>query len=170
MFEIYFPLLRSLVLDRVFLSSVFFPNRAPFISGKDKPCPASASVCPSHFSASLADVRVSLDGLQREDVATQFSQMTLSRQSSGETPEPPAGPVYPPSLLPQPTQQPSYVIASTGQQLPTGSFSGSQQVLQPPASPQGFVHQPPPTQVSVLLLTLGTQSWLTQNTLSSVSM
>ncbi|XP_052494267.1 cAMP-regulated phosphoprotein 21 isoform X3 [Budorcas taxicolor] len=85
----------------------------------------------------------------REDVATQFSQMTLSRQSSGETPEPPAGPVYPPSLLPQPTQQPSYVIASTGQQLPTGSFSGSQQVLQAPASPQGFVHQPPPTQMPV---------------------
>ncbi|XP_069417475.1 cAMP-regulated phosphoprotein 21 isoform X15 [Ovis canadensis] len=85
----------------------------------------------------------------REDVATQFSQMTLSRQSSGETPEPPAGSVYPPSLLPQPTQQPSYVIASTGQQLPTGSFSGSQQVLQPPASPQGFVHQPPPTQMPV---------------------
>ncbi|XP_070216091.1 cAMP-regulated phosphoprotein 21 isoform X10 [Bos mutus] len=85
----------------------------------------------------------------REDVATQFGQMTLSRQSSGETPEPPAGPVYPPSLLPQPTQQPSYVIASTGQQLPTGSFSGSQQVLQPPASPQGFVHQPPPTQMPV---------------------
>ncbi|XP_070311484.1 cAMP-regulated phosphoprotein 21 isoform X17 [Odocoileus virginianus] len=85
----------------------------------------------------------------REDVATQFSQLTLSRQSSGETPEPPTGPVYPPSLLPQPTQQPSYVIASTGQQLPTGSFSGSQQVLQPPASPQGFVHQPPPTQMPV---------------------
>ncbi|XP_043742300.1 cAMP-regulated phosphoprotein 21 isoform X14 [Cervus elaphus] len=85
----------------------------------------------------------------REDVATQFGQLTLSRQSSGETPEPPAGPVYPPSLLPQPTQQPSYVIASTGQQLPTGSFSGSQQVLQPPASPQGFMHQPPPTQMPV---------------------
>ncbi|XP_059965387.1 cAMP-regulated phosphoprotein 21 isoform X7 [Mesoplodon densirostris] len=91
---------------------------------------------------------------QREDVTTQFGQMNLSRQSSGETPEPPAGPVYTPSLLPQPTQQPSYVIASTGQQLPTGSFSGSgppisQQVLQPPPSPQGFVQQPPPTQMPV---------------------
>ncbi|XP_036725015.1 cAMP-regulated phosphoprotein 21 isoform X7 [Balaenoptera musculus] len=87
---------------------------------------------------------------QREDVTTQFGQMNLSRQSSGETPEPPAGPVYTPSLLPQPTQQPSYVIASTGQQLPTGGFSGSgpplsQPVLQPPPSPQGFVQQPPPT-------------------------
>ncbi|XP_066861885.1 cAMP-regulated phosphoprotein 21 isoform X35 [Kogia breviceps] len=91
---------------------------------------------------------------QREDVTTQFGQMNLSRQSSGETPEPPAGPVYTPSLLPQPTQQPSYVIASTGQQLPTGAFSGSgppisQQVLQPPPSPQGFVQQPPPTQMPV---------------------
>ncbi|XP_048072142.1 cAMP-regulated phosphoprotein 21 isoform X17 [Ursus arctos] len=90
----------------------------------------------------------------RDDVATQFTQMSLSRQSSGETPEPPSGPVYPPSLMAQPTQQPSYVIASTGQQLPTGGFSGSgppiaQQVLQAPPSPQGFVQQPPPTQMSV---------------------
>ncbi|XP_060036537.1 cAMP-regulated phosphoprotein 21 isoform X5 [Erinaceus europaeus] len=90
----------------------------------------------------------------RDDVATQFSQMNLSRQSSGETPEPPSGPVYPASLMPQPTQQPSYVIASPGQQLPAGGFSGSgppisQQVLQAPPSPQGFVQQPPPTQMSV---------------------
>ncbi|XP_010627967.1 cAMP-regulated phosphoprotein 21 isoform X12 [Fukomys damarensis] len=91
---------------------------------------------------------------QRDDVATQFSQMNLSRQSSGETPEPPSGPVYQSSLMPQPTQQQSYVIASTGQQLSTGGFSGSgppisQQVLQPPPSPQGFVQQPPPTQMPV---------------------
>ncbi|XP_047386841.1 cAMP-regulated phosphoprotein 21 isoform X9 [Sciurus carolinensis] len=90
----------------------------------------------------------------RDDVATQFSQMNLSRQSSGETPEPPSGPVYPSSLLPQPAQQPSYVIASTGQQLSTGGFSGSgppisQQVLQPPPSPQGFVQQPPAAQMPV---------------------
>ncbi|XP_012932473.1 cAMP-regulated phosphoprotein 21 isoform X4 [Heterocephalus glaber] len=90
----------------------------------------------------------------RDDVATQFSQMNLSRQSSGETPEPPSGPVYQSSLMPQPTQQPSYVIASTGQQISTGGFSGSgppisQQVLQPSPSPQGFVQQPPPTQMPV---------------------
>ncbi|XP_005383730.1 PREDICTED: cAMP-regulated phosphoprotein 21 isoform X10 [Chinchilla lanigera] len=90
----------------------------------------------------------------RDDMATQFSQMNLSRQSSGETPEPPSGPVYQSSLMPQPTQQPSYVIASTGQQLSTGGFSGSgppisQQVLQPPPSPQGFMQQSPPTQMPV---------------------
>ncbi|XP_027788315.2 cAMP-regulated phosphoprotein 21 [Marmota flaviventris] len=91
----------------------------------------------------------------RDDVATQFSQMNLSRQSSGETPEPPpSGPVYPSSLLPQPTQQPGYVIASTGQQLSTGGFSSSgppisQQVLQAPPSPQGFVQQPAAAQMPV---------------------
>ncbi|XP_012882503.1 PREDICTED: cAMP-regulated phosphoprotein 21 isoform X1 [Dipodomys ordii] len=90
----------------------------------------------------------------RDDVAAQFNQLSLSRQSSGETPEPPSGPVYPPSLMPQPAQQPSYVIASTGQQLSTGGFSGSgppitQQVLQAPPSPQGFVQQPPPAQMPV---------------------
>ncbi|XP_029796323.1 cAMP-regulated phosphoprotein 21 isoform X6 [Suricata suricatta] len=90
----------------------------------------------------------------RDDVATQFTQMSLSRQSSGETPEPPSGPVYPASLMPQPTQPPSYVIASTSQQLPAAGFSGSgppisQQVLQPPPSPQGFVQQPPPAQMPV---------------------
>ncbi|KAK2506487.1 hypothetical protein MC885_011728, partial [Smutsia gigantea] len=89
----------------------------------------------------------------RDDVATQFGQMNLSRQSSGETPEPPPGPVYPP-LMSQPAQQPSYVIASPGQQLPTGSFSGSgppisQPVLQAPPSPRGFVQQPPPAQMPV---------------------
>ncbi|XP_058146704.1 cAMP-regulated phosphoprotein 21 isoform X27 [Dasypus novemcinctus] len=97
---------------------------------------------------------------QREDVATQFSQINLSRQSSGETPEPPSGPVYPSSLLPQPAQQPSFIIASSGQQLPPGGFSGSgppisQQVLQPPPPPQGFVQQPPPAQMPVYYYSSG---------------
>ncbi|XP_071068935.1 cAMP-regulated phosphoprotein 21 isoform X6 [Dasypus novemcinctus] len=96
----------------------------------------------------------------REDVATQFSQINLSRQSSGETPEPPSGPVYPSSLLPQPAQQPSFIIASSGQQLPPGGFSGSgppisQQVLQPPPPPQGFVQQPPPAQMPVYYYSSG---------------
>ncbi|XP_072879838.1 cAMP-regulated phosphoprotein 21 isoform X20 [Chlorocebus sabaeus] len=114
----------------------------------------SASECLFYYQADPANSLVHFRDLQRDDVATQFGQMTLSRQSSGETPEPPSGPVYPSSLMPQPAQQHSYVIASTGQQLPTGGFSGSgppisQQVLQPPASPQGFVQQPPPAQMPV---------------------
>ncbi|XP_062035646.1 cAMP-regulated phosphoprotein 21 isoform X15 [Lepus europaeus] len=97
---------------------------------------------------------------QRDDVATQFSQMNLSRQSSGETPEPPQGPVYPSSLMPQPAPQPSYVLTSAGQQLPTGGCTGSgppisQQVIQPPPSPQGFVQQPPPAQMPVYYYSSG---------------
>ncbi|XP_064525706.1 cAMP-regulated phosphoprotein 21 isoform X9 [Pseudopipra pipra] len=85
----------------------------------------------------------------RDDMTAQFNQMSLSRQSSGDNPESPSGPVYPSPLLQQPAQQTSYIMASPSQQLPPGSFTGSgppvsQQVLQPPPPPQGFVQQPPP--------------------------
>ncbi|XP_066048061.1 cAMP-regulated phosphoprotein 21 isoform X7 [Chamaea fasciata] len=84
----------------------------------------------------------------RDDMTAQFSQMSLSRQSSGDNPESPSGPVYPSPILQQPTQQTGYIMASPSQQLPPGGFTGSgppvsQQVLQPPP-PQGFVQQPPP--------------------------
>ncbi|XP_069469293.1 cAMP-regulated phosphoprotein 21 isoform X3 [Ambystoma mexicanum] len=85
----------------------------------------------------------------RDDITTQFSQMSLSRQSSGEASDPPSGPVYPSPIIPQPPPQSSYVMASASQQIPQGGFSGSsqaasQQVLQPPPPPpQGYVQQPP---------------------------
>nr|XP_044992673.1 cAMP-regulated phosphoprotein 21 isoform X3 [Jaculus jaculus] len=96
----------------------------------------------------------------REEVSAQFSQLSMSRQSSGETPEPPPGPVYPASLMPQPGQPPSYVITSAGQQLSAGGFSDSgpplsQPVLQHPPSPQGFVQQPPPAQMPVYYYSSG---------------
>ncbi|NXL97310.1 ARP21 protein, partial [Tyrannus savana] len=85
----------------------------------------------------------------RDDMTAQFNQMSLSRQSSGDNPESPSGPVYPSPILQQPAQQTSYIMASPSQQLPPGGFTGSgppvsQQVLQPPPPPQGFVQQPPP--------------------------
>ncbi|XP_040404268.1 cAMP-regulated phosphoprotein 21 isoform X13 [Cygnus olor] len=84
----------------------------------------------------------------RDDMTTQFNQMSLSRQSSGDNPESPSGPVYPSPILQQPAQQTGYIMASPTQ-LPPGGFTGSgppvsQQVLQPPPPPQGFVQQPPP--------------------------
>ncbi|NXF14410.1 ARP21 protein, partial [Rhodinocichla rosea] len=84
----------------------------------------------------------------RDDMTAQFNQMSLSRQSSGDNPESPSGPVYPSPMLQQPAQQTGYIMASPSQQLPPGGFTGSgapvsQQVLQPPP-PQGFVQQPPP--------------------------
>ncbi|XP_075442385.1 cAMP-regulated phosphoprotein 21 isoform X3 [Ascaphus truei] len=83
----------------------------------------------------------------RDEITTQFNQMNLSRQSSGETPESTSNPVFPSAILTQPSQQPSFVIASSNQQIPPGSFTGSgqsvsQQVLQP-ATPQGYIQQSP---------------------------
>uniref|UniRef100_A0A8C4W8W9 cAMP regulated phosphoprotein 21 n=1 Tax=Gopherus evgoodei TaxID=1825980 RepID=A0A8C4W8W9_9SAUR len=90
----------------------------------------------------------------RDDMTTQFSQMSLSRQSSGDNPESPSGPVYPSPIIQPSGQQTGYVMASPSQQLPPGSFTGSgppvsQQVLQPPPPPQGYVQQPPPAQMPV---------------------
>uniref|UniRef100_A0A8D2JKU1 cAMP regulated phosphoprotein 21 n=1 Tax=Varanus komodoensis TaxID=61221 RepID=A0A8D2JKU1_VARKO len=91
---------------------------------------------------------------QRDDMTTQFSQMSLSRQSSGDNPDSPSGPVYPSPIIQQSSPQTGYVMASPSQQLPPGGFTGSgppvsQQVLQAAPPPQGYVQQPPPAQMSV---------------------
>uniref|UniRef100_A0A8D0BQ08 cAMP regulated phosphoprotein 21 n=1 Tax=Salvator merianae TaxID=96440 RepID=A0A8D0BQ08_SALMN len=93
---------------------------------------------------------------QRDDMTTQFSQMSLSRQSSGDNPDSPSGPVYPSPIIQQSSPQTGYVMAPSSQQLPPGGFTGSgpsvsQQVLQPPPPPppQGYVQQPSPTQMPV---------------------
>uniref|UniRef100_A0A1A7Z713 R3H domain containing 2 n=1 Tax=Iconisemion striatum TaxID=60296 RepID=A0A1A7Z713_9TELE len=99
-----------------------------------------------------------------EELAPQFTQMTLSRQGSSENPEPP--PMYqaPPTVLSQhPPPQTSYIMATTGQPLPPPSgyqpATGhphppppppppSQPVIQAPPPPQGYI-QPPPQQIQV---------------------
>uniref|UniRef100_A0A8D0D9N8 R3H domain containing 2 n=1 Tax=Sander lucioperca TaxID=283035 RepID=A0A8D0D9N8_SANLU len=101
---------------------------------------------------------------QGEELAPQFSQMTLSRQGSSENPEPP--PMYqaPPTVLSQhPPPQTGYIMATTGQPMPPPSgyqpAAGhphppppppppSQPVMQAPPPPQGYMQPPPPQQVS----------------------
>uniref|UniRef100_A0A8C5I509 R3H domain-containing protein 2 n=1 Tax=Gouania willdenowi TaxID=441366 RepID=A0A8C5I509_GOUWI len=102
---------------------------------------------------------------QGEDLATQFTQITLSRQGSSENPEPP--PMYQaaPTVLSQhPPPQTSYIMATTGQPLPPPSgyqpATGhphppppppppSQPVMQAPPPPQGYMQPPPPQQIQV---------------------
>uniref|UniRef100_A0A8C4EE09 R3H domain containing 2 n=1 Tax=Dicentrarchus labrax TaxID=13489 RepID=A0A8C4EE09_DICLA len=82
---------------------------------------------------------------QGEELAPQFSQMTLSRQGSSENPEPP--PMYqaPPTVLSQhPPPQTSYIMATTGQPMPPPS---GYQPAPPP--PQGYMQPPPPQQIQV---------------------
>ncbi|XP_056292885.1 R3H domain-containing protein 2 isoform X2 [Pseudoliparis swirei] len=100
-----------------------------------------------------------------EEMAPQFTQMTLSRQGSSENPEPP--PMYqaPPTVLTQhPPPQTSYIMATTGQPMPPPSgyqpATGhphppppppppSQPVMQAPPPPQGYMQPPPPQQIQV---------------------
>ncbi|XP_056292889.1 R3H domain-containing protein 2 isoform X5 [Pseudoliparis swirei] len=102
---------------------------------------------------------------QGEEMAPQFTQMTLSRQGSSENPEPP--PMYqaPPTVLTQhPPPQTSYIMATTGQPMPPPSgyqpATGhphppppppppSQPVMQAPPPPQGYMQPPPPQQIQV---------------------
>ncbi|KAM4741421.1 R3H domain-containing protein 2 isoform 3-T5 [Anableps anableps] len=102
---------------------------------------------------------------QGDELAPQFTQMTLSRQGSSENPEPP--PMYqpPPTVLSQhPPPQPGYIMATTGQPLPPPSGyqppTGhphpppppplpSQTVIQAPPPPQGYIQPPPPQQIQV---------------------
>ncbi|KAF3856559.1 hypothetical protein F7725_017282 [Dissostichus mawsoni] len=100
-----------------------------------------------------------------EDLAPQFTQMTLSRQGSSENPEPP--PMYqpPPTVLTQhPPPQTGYIMATTGQPMapPSGYQPAtghphppppppppSQTVMQAPPPPQGYMQAPPPQQIQV---------------------
>uniref|UniRef100_A0A8C2ZAW0 R3H domain containing 2 n=1 Tax=Cyclopterus lumpus TaxID=8103 RepID=A0A8C2ZAW0_CYCLU len=102
---------------------------------------------------------------QGEELAPQFTQMTLSRQGSSENPEPP--PMYqaPPTVLTQhPPPQTSYIMATTGQPMPPPSgyqpATGHphpppppppppQPVMQAPPPPQGYMQPPPPQQIQV---------------------
>uniref|UniRef100_A0A3P9A7A4 R3H domain-containing protein n=1 Tax=Esox lucius TaxID=8010 RepID=A0A3P9A7A4_ESOLU len=101
-----------------------------------------------------------------EELAPQFSQMTLSRQGSSEAPEPPN--MYQtqgPSVLTQhPPPQTGYIMATAGQPLapPSGYQPNTghphpppppppptQAVMQPPPPPQGYMQPPPPQQIQV---------------------
>ncbi|XP_027858534.1 R3H domain-containing protein 2 isoform X8 [Xiphophorus couchianus] len=102
---------------------------------------------------------------QGDELASQFTQMTLSRQGSSENPEPP--PMYqpPPTVLSQhPPPQAGYIMATTGQPLPPPSGyqpptghphppppppPPSQTVIQAPPPPQGYIQPPPPQQIQV---------------------
>uniref|UniRef100_A0AAZ3Q2I1 R3H domain-containing protein n=1 Tax=Oncorhynchus tshawytscha TaxID=74940 RepID=A0AAZ3Q2I1_ONCTS len=83
---------------------------------------------------------------QGEELAPHFSQMTLSRQSSREAPEPPAmyqtqGPTV---LTQHPPAQTGYIMATTAQ--PLSPQSGYQTIMQPPPPPQGYMQPSPPQQ------------------------
>ncbi|XP_032730445.1 R3H domain-containing protein 2 isoform X18 [Lontra canadensis] len=86
---------------------------------------------------------------QAEDLSNPFGQMSLSRQGSTEAADPSSA-LFQPPLISQHPQQTSFIMVSTGQPLPTPSYSPSshapptQQVL----PPQGYMQPPQQIQVS----------------------
>ncbi|XP_017656348.1 R3H domain-containing protein 2 isoform X5 [Nannospalax galili] len=86
---------------------------------------------------------------QADDLSNPFGQMSLSRQGSTEAADPSSA-LFQPPLISQHPQQASFIVASTGQPLPTSNYSTSshapptQQVL----PPQGYMQPPQQIQVS----------------------
>nr|XP_055215282.1 R3H domain-containing protein 2 isoform X23 [Gorilla gorilla gorilla]XP_055215283.1 R3H domain-containing protein 2 isoform X23 [Gorilla gorilla gorilla] len=86
---------------------------------------------------------------QADDLSNPFGQMSLSRQGSTEAADPSAA-LFQTPLISQHPQQTSFLMASTGQPLPTSNYSTSshapptQQVL----PPQGYMQPPQQIQVS----------------------
>ncbi|XP_054435938.1 R3H domain-containing protein 2 isoform X7 [Pteronotus mesoamericanus] len=84
-----------------------------------------------------------------DDLSNPFGQMSLSRQGSTEASDPSTA-LFQPPLISQHPQQTSFIMASTGQPLPSSSYSTSshapptQQVL----PPQGYMQPPQQIQVS----------------------
>ncbi|KAM6233381.1 R3H domain-containing protein 2 [Porphyrio hochstetteri] len=86
---------------------------------------------------------------QAEELSTPFGQISLSRQSSTEAPDPSSA-MFQSSLISQHPQQTGFIMATPGQPIPTSNYSASghtaptQQVLQP----QGYIQPPQQIQVS----------------------
>ncbi|KAM9534388.1 R3H domain-containing protein 2-like isoform 4-T4 [Salvelinus alpinus] len=126
---------------------------------------------PVSYSSSCPQVLLPVSSPQQymgEELAPHFSQMTLSRQSSSEAPEPPA--IYqtqgPTVLTQHPPPQAGYIMATTAQPLaPQSGYQPntrhlhhppppppppppSQTIMQPPPPPQGYLQPSPPQQIS----------------------
>ncbi|XP_070351032.1 R3H domain-containing protein 2 isoform X9 [Equus asinus] len=84
-----------------------------------------------------------------DDLSNPFGQMSLSRQGSAEAADPSSA-LFQPPLISQHPQQTSFIMASTGQPLPTSNYSTSSHV--PPTQqvlpPQGYMQPPQQIQVS----------------------
>uniref|UniRef100_A0A672ZQ53 R3H domain containing 2 n=1 Tax=Sphaeramia orbicularis TaxID=375764 RepID=A0A672ZQ53_9TELE len=121
------------------------PSQQPQQPQPQPPAPPQTALLPTPQQHPMSNHMIA----QGEELAPQFSQMTLSRQGSSENPEPP--PMYqaPPTVLSQhPPPQTGYIMATTGQPMPPPS--GYQPpVMQAPPPPQGYMQPPPPQQIQV---------------------
>ncbi|XP_076776601.1 R3H domain-containing protein 2 isoform X10 [Arvicanthis niloticus] len=115
-----------------------------------QPSPQPVQFSPSSCPQVLLPVSPPQQYNMAEDLSNPFGQMSLSRQGSAEAADPSSA-LFQPPLISQHPQQASFIMASTGQPLPTSNYSTSshapptQQVLPPP---QGYIQPPQQIQVS----------------------
>ncbi|XP_017656342.1 R3H domain-containing protein 2 isoform X1 [Nannospalax galili] len=114
-----------------------------------QPSPQPVQFSPSSCPQVLLPVSPPQQYNMADDLSNPFGQMSLSRQGSTEAADPSSA-LFQPPLISQHPQQASFIVASTGQPLPTSNYSTSshapptQQVL----PPQGYMQPPQQIQVS----------------------
>uniref|UniRef100_A0A8C9DTJ3 R3H domain containing 2 n=1 Tax=Prolemur simus TaxID=1328070 RepID=A0A8C9DTJ3_PROSS len=114
-----------------------------------QPSPQPVQFSPSSCPQVLLPVSPPQQYNMADDLSNPFGQMSLSRQGSTEATDPSSA-LFQPSLISQHPQQTSFIMASTGQPLPTSNYSTSSHV--PPTQqvlpPQGYMQPPQQIQVS----------------------
>uniref|UniRef100_A0A8D0PP68 SH3 and cysteine rich domain 3 n=1 Tax=Sus scrofa TaxID=9823 RepID=A0A8D0PP68_PIG len=114
-----------------------------------QPAPQPVQFSPGSCPQVLLPVSPPQQYNMADDLNNPFGQMSLSRQGSTEAADPSSALFHTP-LISQHPQQTSFIMASTGQPLPTSNYSTSshapptQQVL----PPQGYMQPPQQIQVS----------------------
>uniref|UniRef100_A0A8C0ZZU0 R3H domain-containing protein 2 n=1 Tax=Castor canadensis TaxID=51338 RepID=A0A8C0ZZU0_CASCN len=114
-----------------------------------QPSPQPVQFSPSSCPQVLLPVSPPQQYNMADDLSNPFGQMSLSRQGSTEAADPSSA-LFQPALISQHPQQTSFIMASTGQPLPTSNYSTSSHV--PPTQqvlpPQGYMQPPQQIQVS----------------------
>ncbi|XP_047642958.1 R3H domain-containing protein 2 isoform X5 [Phacochoerus africanus] len=114
-----------------------------------QPAPQPVQFSPGSCPQVLLPVSPPQQYNMADDLNNPFGQMSLSRQGSTEAADPSSA-LFQTPLISQHPQQTSFIMASTGQPLPTSNYSTSshapptQQVL----PPQGYMQPPQQIQVS----------------------
>uniref|UniRef100_A0A2K6ETB0 R3H domain containing 2 n=1 Tax=Propithecus coquereli TaxID=379532 RepID=A0A2K6ETB0_PROCO len=127
------------------LSNHMISQPVPSLQPSPQPVQFSPSSCPQV----LLPVSPPQQYNMADDLSNPFGQMSLSRQGSTEAADPSSA-LFQPPLISQHPQQTSFIMASTGQPLPTSNYSTSSHV--PPTQqvlpPQGYMQPPQQIQVS----------------------
>ncbi|XP_051550559.1 R3H domain-containing protein 2-like isoform X6 [Myxocyprinus asiaticus] len=98
---------------------------------------------------------------QQDGLSTQFSQMNLVRQPSGDASDPHMG-LYPQSLVLQNAPPTGYMLSSAGQPMSGHAYPPPTHVNQPVLQPHGYIQQPV-QQVSACYCAPGQYSHSTQH-------